>query len=72
MAATWVVLGHEGIKQYNELRKKAILKIIDQQRLQTDLLDSEKLSRGDFFHDGTKMSSIGMPCCAKPYAEPTT
>jgi hypothetical protein len=55
MAATWVVLGHEGIKQYNELRKKAILKIIDQQRLQTDLLDSEKLSRGDFFHDGTKI-----------------
>src|SRR5277367_4056595 len=55
MAATWVVLGHEGIKQFNKLRIKAIRRIIAEQSTQTDLPDSVKLTKGDYFHGGVKV-----------------
>jgi hypothetical protein len=55
MAATWVVLGYEGIKQFNKLRIKAIRKIIAEQSTQTDLSDSVKLTQGDYFHGGVEV-----------------
>jgi hypothetical protein len=55
MAATWVVLGKDGIKQYNQLRKKAIRKIVEKQSKQIGLEDSAKLTLGDYFHNRVKV-----------------
>jgi serine/threonine protein kinase len=52
IAATWIVLDSEGIKQYNQLRKKAILRIISKQMAQFNPPKESRLTPGDYFHDG--------------------
>ncbi|OBT55671.1 hypothetical protein VE04_06921 [Pseudogymnoascus sp. 24MN13] len=49
IAATWVVLGHEGMRQFAELRRRSILKLIEEQA------NSPLLTPGDYFHDGQKV-----------------
>ncbi|CZR54532.1 uncharacterized protein PAC_04416 [Phialocephala subalpina] len=56
IAATWVILGAEGIKQYQRLRLKAIATLIQTQTLQSSPGTGQlKLNRGDYFHDGFKV-----------------
>ena len=55
ITATWVVLGLDGIKQYSELRKKAIRNIIKAQSTNKNLPNASKLTPGDYFHDGDKV-----------------
>lgn len=53
LAATWLVLGFQGILQFNKVRERAIEKIVQQQSSQSASGDGKVgLSRGDFFHGG--------------------
>ena len=53
LAATWIILGHEGVIQYEEVRQLAINKLIRAQHAhestQSQVLN---VSEGDQFHDG--------------------
>ncbi|KAF2114185.1 kinase-like domain-containing protein [Lophiotrema nucula] len=49
MAATWVVLGYQGIYQYNLLRQKAIQGIVERSSSDPKQRD---IDPGDFFHNG--------------------
>jgi hypothetical protein len=52
IAATWIVLGCQGIGQFSILRERAFKKVIEG-RLSHDLQqDSTLEGRGDYFHDG--------------------
>lgn len=58
IAATWVVLGYQGIQQYNVIRQKAIQRIIsDQQKLPATQRPTIPLSERDYFHDGVNVLS---------------
>jgi hypothetical protein len=53
VAATWAVLGYQGVRQYSELRTDAIAKRIDKQLSQAALNpQTPELEHGDYFHDG--------------------
>jgi hypothetical protein len=53
IAATWVVLGYQGICQFNEMRWKAIRKILrDQEALPITQWSKSSLGQGYYFHDG--------------------
>lgn len=49
IAATWVVFGYQGIKQFTRIREKAIETIRVRQR---GSRSNSNLSAGDYFHDG--------------------
>jgi hypothetical protein len=51
IAATWVVLGYEGIRQFARFREHAVRKLLDQQEA-TGTQNGTMQSGGDFFHDG--------------------
>ncbi|ELR10225.1 hypothetical protein VC83_08985 [Pseudogymnoascus destructans] len=51
IAATWVVLGHEGIRQFTELRQRSIRKIIGQQAAQL----TGPYPNLDYFHNGREV-----------------
>jgi hypothetical protein len=53
IAATWVVLGYEGIRQFSRFRDGATRKIVNQRKAQATDGEETKFVRGDFFHDGT-------------------
>jgi hypothetical protein len=53
IAATWVVLGYYGIRQFSRFRDSATRKIVDQRKVQATAGEETKFVRGDFFHDGT-------------------
>jgi hypothetical protein len=53
IAATWVVLGYQGIRQFSNVRKKAITKINKERSSQSTLLDVP--TEGDGFHDGAEV-----------------
>ena len=58
MAATWVVLGYQGIQQFNKLREKAIKGLVQEQRLHPHLQGSYlSLDLGDYFHNGRQVLS---------------
>lgn len=53
IAATWVVFGYYGIRQFNTLRISAINRILQDQTSGSSLqLRGTKLNSGDYFHDG--------------------
>jgi hypothetical protein len=56
IAATWVVLGYQGIQQFNRIREKSIQKLVrDQQKLPAAQRTNPKLTAGDYFHDGIRV-----------------
>jgi hypothetical protein len=56
IAATWVVLGYQGIRQYNWIRKRAIKKIIEERASRsTSEEHTVELGEGDYFHDGREV-----------------
>ena len=51
--ATWVVLGHQGVRQYKRLRQAAIQKIAKERANKpASKPRTSRLSKGDYFHDG--------------------
>jgi hypothetical protein len=52
IAATWVVFGYEGIRQFSRFRDGATKKIVDRRKAQATDGEETKFVRGDFFHDG--------------------
>lgn len=53
VAATWVVLGYQGIRQFSMLRRKAVENIIrEAQSGRRPSNVTPKLKPGDYFHDG--------------------
>jgi hypothetical protein len=52
-AATWLVLGFQGIGQFRIIRQKAIEALAQQQ--QHDTPGGETIMRGDFFHNGSEV-----------------
>ncbi|KAH9218138.1 hypothetical protein DL95DRAFT_521669 [Leptodontidium sp. 2 PMI_412] len=54
VAASWVVLGEQGIKQYRTIRQKALRKILDGRTQSDDMSRNQGLNSivGDYFHDG--------------------
>jgi hypothetical protein len=48
MAATWVVLGNQGIYQYNIVRQKAIRTVVER----SAGAEQRDINPGDFFHNG--------------------
>jgi serine/threonine protein kinase len=56
IAATWVVFGFQGIRQFDIVREMAITKLIQQQRSHRSSQTSEvQLTEGDRFHDGERV-----------------
>ncbi|KAI9776787.1 MAG: hypothetical protein M1816_005081 [Peltula sp. TS41687] len=56
IAATWMVLGYQGIRQFGKMREKAIQKIIQEQHTQhPPWTPTSGLSAGDYFHDGRQV-----------------
>lgn len=56
IAATWVVLGRQGIPQYRKMREKAIKKIIQDQESQSSSGSARPaLNKGDYFHNGRQV-----------------
>ncbi|KAL8962851.1 MAG: hypothetical protein Q9193_000811 [Seirophora villosa] len=55
IAATWVVFGYQGIKQFRTVRKKAIEQIRSKPVRQQALRSRSNLSAGDYFHDGREV-----------------
>ena len=56
MAATWVILGREGIRQFDRTRQKAIQRIVGEQHpRQTLHKHMPELTTGDYFHDGQEV-----------------
>ena len=56
IAATWVVLGREGIRQFSRMREKAIERIIEEQRSgRVSQRNMPDLTPGDYFHDGREV-----------------
>ena len=55
IAATWVVLGYEGIKQFRKLREHAIEKIVKTPLPQPAGQEKINFSQGDYFHDGVRV-----------------
>lgn len=53
MAATWLVLGYQGIGQFRIIRQKAIDGLVRQQ--QNDTSGGETIMHGDFFHNGREV-----------------
>ncbi|OBT67421.1 hypothetical protein VE03_03009 [Pseudogymnoascus sp. 23342-1-I1] len=54
IAATWVVLGHEGIRQFAELRRRSIRKIIEEQA-QNPTRPQLTTEMGAYFHNGEEV-----------------
>ncbi|KAL9021295.1 MAG: hypothetical protein Q9185_001500 [Variospora sp. 1 TL-2023] len=52
IAATWVVFGYQGIKQFRRIREKAIETMRVRQR---GSRSNSNLSAGDYFHDGHRV-----------------
>ena len=52
IAATWVVLGYNGIRQFSKVRQKAIDMVLHQLEQQQPVRPLSGLSAGDLFHDG--------------------
>lgn len=52
IAATWIVFGYQGIKQFRTVRTKAIEQIRSKPVQQQALRSRSSLSAGDYFHDG--------------------
>ncbi|KAK0114162.1 hypothetical protein ONS95_013663 [Cadophora gregata] len=62
IAATWVVLGYQGIRQYNKIRKMAIKKVAVDHESAKSLASSRQhqkafTTHGDHFHDGSEVLS---------------
>lgn len=55
IAATWVVLGYQGIRQFNKLREKAILTIRKQQEKLPQHQRTRPSLTTDSFHDGVQV-----------------
>ncbi|KAF2438416.1 hypothetical protein P171DRAFT_160681 [Karstenula rhodostoma CBS 690.94] len=55
MAATWIVLGYQGIRQFDCIRQRAISNVLRQAR---DQGREPIITKGDFFHDGTDILSV--------------
>jgi hypothetical protein len=57
IAATWVVLGYQGIRQFWNVREKAIAKINKERSSRSALLDVPMpvATAGDSFHDGAEV-----------------
>ncbi|OBT72265.1 hypothetical protein VF21_07968 [Pseudogymnoascus sp. 05NY08] len=53
IAATWVVLGHKGIRQYANLRQTSIGKVIQARaKASTSSRIKPQIAPGEYFHDG--------------------
>ena len=55
VAATWVVLGHKGVREFDRLRRRAIENIINEQQNRRSSQGSDHdltTTQGDRFHDG--------------------
>jgi serine/threonine protein kinase len=52
IAATWIALGHQGVRQYAQLREAASRRVVRQQPQRASMLESPELGYGDYFHDG--------------------
>lgn len=53
IAATWVVLGYQGISQFNKIRQRAISRVLtDVKRQQSLQHPNAGLNAGDYFHNG--------------------
>lgn len=53
IAATWVVLGYQGVRQYNEIREKAVQRLVEgQEKILSAQRKTPLLTQGDYFHDG--------------------
>ena len=51
--ATWVVLGHQGVKQFRMVRKLQMQDIVNGQMLDpSQRYSTQGLARGDYFHNG--------------------
>ncbi|KAJ9660233.1 hypothetical protein H2201_006979 [Coniosporium apollinis] len=55
MAATWVVLGYQGIGQFHKVRKDAVEKITDERAKAKTALPIPPLRSIDTFHDGREV-----------------
>ncbi|KAJ4356762.1 uncharacterized protein N0V89_004798 [Didymosphaeria variabile] len=55
MAATWIVLGYQGIRQFDYIRRRAIGDIVRRTREQGS---EPTIMEGDFFHDGTDILPV--------------
>lgn len=56
VAATWVVIGYEGTRQYSKLREAAIKRRMESQESNPNLdPDTPRLHAGDYFHDGVNV-----------------
>jgi len=57
IAATWVVLGYQGVRQFLRVREKAIAKINKERSVRSHLMQGPKSIRtaGDSFHDGAEV-----------------
>jgi serine/threonine protein kinase len=53
IAATWVVFGYQGIRQFNKVREKAIARLIREQRAEhaQHSAKTSELGVGDYFHN---------------------
>ena len=58
IAATWVVLGYEGIQQFRKLREKAIEDIVLSQQRKPKEDSSKEISKSDYFHDGCRVLAV--------------
>lgn len=55
MAATWIVLGYQGIRQFDCIRERAVGDLLQQAR---DQGREPIITKGDFFHDGTDVLPV--------------
>ncbi|OQV04540.1 Protein kinase domain-containing protein isoform 1 [Cladophialophora immunda] len=61
IAATWVVLGYDGIRQFRAFRDTAVREAMKKQNLDPNArAEGVKLTRGDYFHDSNDvLQAIG-------------
>lgn len=52
IAATWITVGHQGVRQYTQLREAANRRVMKQQSQDGSMLQLPHLGYGDYFHDG--------------------
>jgi hypothetical protein len=57
IAATWVVLGYQGIRQFSNVREKAIAKINKERSSRSNIMQGPTFTptEGDSFHDGAQV-----------------
>ncbi|KAF2434232.1 kinase-like protein [Tothia fuscella] len=55
MAATWVVFGPQGIRQYNRVRADAIHRVLETRSRGCQPIYEPTIHEGDYFHDGERV-----------------